>query len=77
VEELRRGYLKLSHLSKYADLSVTTLRGMLKEGLPYFKLEGLILVKLEDFDEYVERFKIGRSADDIVEEMLGQDVHKT
>jgi hypothetical protein len=51
--------LDLRGLSKYSSLGVPTLRDYLRSGgLPYFKLKGKILVRLSEFNNWMESFKI-------------------
>jgi len=51
--------LDLKRLSKYSSLGIPTLRDYLRSGgLPYFKLKGKILVRLSEFDDWIESFRI-------------------
>ena len=51
--------LDLKGLSKYSSLGVPTLRDYLRSGgLPYFKLKGKILVRLSEFNNWIESFRI-------------------
>ena len=51
--------LDLRGLSEYSSLGVPTLRDYLRSGgLPYFKLKGKILVRLSEFNAWMESFKI-------------------
>lgn len=68
--ELNGGYLKLRGLAVYSSLSVKTLRKFLREGLPCFRLDGVILVRISDFDEFISRYKLGRSAEELADEMM-------
>ena len=55
-------YFDLQGLSRYACIPVSTLRDyMRKEGLPYFKPRGKVLVKRSEFDKWLERYRIDRS----------------
>ncbi len=69
-----RGYLKLSGLADYSDLSVRTLRTAIKKrGLPYYKFDdGPIMVKISDFDEWMERYRVGSEAEDIAKGMVDE-----
>ena len=65
------GYLKLRSLSEYADLSVRTLRGLLKDGMPHYRVGGVILVKVSEFDEWVgDHYRAGFDAQAVARELL-------
>ncbi|MDH3719982.1 MAG: helix-turn-helix domain-containing protein [Desulfobacteraceae bacterium] len=52
--------LDLKSLSKYSSLGVGTLRDYIRSGgLPHFKLKGKILVRLAEFNNWVESFRVG------------------
>lgn len=55
------GYLPLKDLADYSGLSVRTLRDYLRDPvspLPYYQpAGGKVLVKREDFDAWMERFR--------------------
>ena len=68
---MTRGYLKLSSLCEYSDLSRRTLQGFLKSGqVPFIRLKGLILVKREDWDLFMDAHKEQGRTGQIVEDML-------
>ena len=51
--------LDLRGLSEHSSLGVPTLRDYLRSGgLPYFKLRGKILVRLSEFDQWLESFRV-------------------
>lgn len=66
-------YLDLRGLANYSALSVSCLRDHIrKSGMPFFKVEGKILVKQSEFDRWVERYR-GNTSEDLdklVDEML-------
>ena len=41
-------------------MAIPTLRDYMREGMPYFKLKGKILVKKSEFDEWLEAFRINK-----------------
>jgi hypothetical protein len=56
--------LDLKGLSEYSSLGVPTLRDYLRsDGLPHFKLKGKILIRVTEFDRWLERFRINRNQD--------------
>lgn len=70
-DEISPGYLKLSKLAIYSSLSVRTLRAAIKEkALPCFRLDGLILVQISDFDEWLGQYRVGSQAEKIAKEIL-------
>jgi hypothetical protein len=56
--------LDLKSLSEYSSLGVPTLRDYLRsDGLPHFKLKGKILIRVSEFDKWLEGFRINRNQD--------------
>lgn len=69
------GYLPLKDLAQYSGLSVRTLRVYLRDPvapLPYYQpAGGKVLVRREDFDAWMERFrKAGTSTVDAAVDAL-------
>ena len=65
--------LDLRGLSEYSSLGVPTLRDYLRSGgLPYFKLKGKILVRLSEFNSWMESFKIEpkQELDSLVDDVI-------
>jgi hypothetical protein len=56
-------YLDLKRLSIYSSLGVPTLRNYLKSGLPHYKLQGKILVKVEHFNLWMRQFFMNKKQD--------------
>ena len=70
--------LDLKRLSEYSSLGIPTLRDYLRSnGLPYFKLKGKILVRLSEFNNWLESFKVDTKpdldtlADDVLKSLKG------
>ena len=66
-------YFDLKNLSAYACLGVPTLRDYLRSGgLPHFKLKGKILVRLSEFDSWLESFRVDTKPDlnNLVDDVL-------
>jgi hypothetical protein len=65
-------YFDLKSLSAYSCLGVGTLRDYMREGLPYFKLKGKILVKRSEFDEWMQCYRVDRNQElnKIVEDVI-------
>ena len=73
--DVGKDYLSLRSLAEVSGLSVRTLRGYLTDPigpLPHFRTAGKILVKRTDFDEWIERFKVTKSAtlDAVVDDVV-------
>lgn len=54
------GYLDLKKISEYSSCSVSMIRRWLTDSvcpLPYHRLGGKILVKVEEFDNWIKNFK--------------------
>ena len=67
-----RGWAKVKEASKYAGVSVRTLRDWLKNGLRHSRVSaGMILVSYAAIDEYLVGFEVNSNqVDDIVDEMM-------
>ena len=65
-------WFKVKKAAKYCDLSERILRTHLKEGLPYSRVRGAILIKREWLDAYLESFRVEESnqLDKMVDEVL-------
>jgi len=71
-------YLDLRKLSGYSSLSVSTLRGYIKEGtLMYYKVKGKILVRKSHFDQWMRQFEVDRKKDldDLVDDVISRVKH--
>jgi len=56
--EDRNRLLDLPKLSGYSSMSVSSLRDYIKSGaLPSFKLRGKILVRISEFDAWIEGYR--------------------
>ena len=70
------GYLDLQALAAFSCCSVRWLRDRLADRthpLPYHRVEGKLLVKREDFDRWIDHYRVCQQPgelDRIVEEML-------
>jgi hypothetical protein len=54
----------LKSLSRHSCLGVPTLRDYIRSaGLPHFKLKGKILVRLSEFDSWLESFRVDTKPD--------------
>lgn len=65
--------LDLKGLSEFSSLGVPTLRDYLKAGgLPHFRLKGKILVRVSEFNDWLESFRVKtkQELDNIVDEVM-------
>ena len=61
---LKDQYFDLRGLSAYSSLKVPTIREHIRAGgLPAFKVKGKILVKMSEFDTWLEACRINKSQD--------------
>jgi hypothetical protein len=63
----------LRSLSQHSCLGVPTLRDYIRSGgLPHFKLKGKILVRLSEFNRWLESFRVDTKSDlnNIVDDVL-------
>jgi excisionase family DNA binding protein len=70
-----RGWLKINSAAEYCDRSPRTMRKWLKKGLKHSRVGGSILIKVDDLDEYLERFsetsdKVNEMVDRVVQDVL-------
>ena len=64
-------YFDLRGLSAYSAIAVGTIRDHIKaRGLPHFKLAGKILVKRSEFDTWVEKFRLTKNLNHIVDDVM-------
>ena len=63
-------YLSLKELQSYASVSKNTLKGWRKDGMPYYKVNRCILVRIGEFNDWMNRFRVGTSQD--LDAMLDQ-----
>jgi excisionase family DNA binding protein len=72
---MQQGWLKVKHAAKYADVSERTLRKWLKHKLRFSRLpSGLILIKSEWVDQFLERFIVSENEVDI--DLIVADIMK-
>lgn len=66
------GWAKIKTATSYAGVSQRTMRTWLKEGLKHSRLSsGMILIKYEWIDEYLESFGVSENQiDEIVDEVI-------
>lgn len=61
---LKDQYFDLRGLSVYSSVAVSTLRDYIKAGdLPCFKIKGKILIKLSEFDAWLEGYRFYKKQD--------------
>lgn len=62
---------KVKTIAERADVSPRTVRTWLKDGLPYSKVRGTILIKFQQLDAFLESYSVSdNEIDSIVEEVL-------
>ena len=62
---------KVKSVAERSDVSPRTVRTWLKEGLPHYKIRGIVLIKFEELDSFLESFSVsGNQVDEIVDEVL-------
>ncbi len=68
------GWLRVRDAAKYTGVSERTIRDWLTEGLSRSKVKGIVLIKVEWLDEWLNRFKVGKDQaekiDTLVDEVL-------
>ena len=60
---LKDKYFDLKGLSLYSSLGVSTLRDYIRKGLPCFKIGGKILIRMSEFDQWLQGFRLHKEQD--------------
>ena len=62
---------KVKTIAERSDVSPRTVRTWLKDGLPYSKIRGTILIKFDQLDAFLGSYSVSdNEIDNIVEEVL-------
>lgn len=56
-------YLSLAELAIYTSVAKNTLKKWLKDGMPYYKVNRCIRVRVDEFNQWMSRFRGGTSND--------------
>ena len=74
---MEQGWLRIKQAAEYCGVSERTVRSWLKEGLRFSRIKGIILIRIESLDSWLEKFavneKCGEEIDDIVNKILNDD----
>ncbi|MFZ0451220.1 MAG: helix-turn-helix domain-containing protein [Desulfatiglandaceae bacterium] len=72
-------YLDLPRLAEYSSLGLSTLRDHIRRGgLPAYKVKGKILIHRQEFDQWIQRFRVSKSqdldslVDEIIDDLKGK-----
>lgn len=75
---LKDQYFDLRGLSAYSSLGVPTIREHIKlRGLPAFKVKGKLLIRMSEFDKWIEGYRQNKTqdldtlVDGVMEELRG------
>ena len=69
-------YIDLKTLAKESSLSVYTLRKFVKKGLPHYRIGRKILVKPEDFDQWMEQYQKSENAKNEIDRIVKRALAK-
>ena len=58
-------YLDLKQLATYASVARNTLKKWLRSGMPHYKVGRCIRVRVDEFDNWMNQFRIGTSKPDL------------
>jgi len=64
-KEVTPEYLTLAELAIYASVAKNTLKKWLKIGMPYYKVNRCIRVRVDEFNGWMSRFRGGTSKPDL------------
>ncbi|MEA3417222.1 MAG: helix-turn-helix domain-containing protein [Thermodesulfobacteriota bacterium] len=68
---MNKSWGKVKTIAERSDVSARTVRTWLKEGLPYSKVRGTILIKFDQLDVFLESYSVSdNQIDSIVTEVL-------
>jgi len=59
------GYRSVKETSQYLGVSVKTLRGWMKEGLPYYQKGGVTVIKRAEADLWISKYRVQNGALDL------------
>lgn len=66
------GWLRIKQACLYCGVKERTLRSWLREGLPYSKIHGTILINVKNLDDFIQHFEVAENTvDRVVGEVLG------
>jgi len=51
-----QGFARLKTACEYADISMTTLKNWIRDGLRCTRIKGIVLIKYSDIDNYIDQF---------------------
>lgn len=73
------GWASTRNAAKYADVSVRTMRGLLKRGLKHSRVSsGMIRIRYSDIDEFFMQYQVSEDQiDKIVDEVLSGFTRKS
>jgi len=63
-------YLSLTELAIYASVAKNTLKKWLRDGMPHYQVNRCIRVRVDEFNSWMNRFRVGTSPD--LDAMLDQ-----
>ena len=66
------GWASIKNAAKYADVSVRTMRDLLKRGLKHSRVSsGMIRIRYSDIDEFFTQYQVSENQiDNIVDEVM-------
>ena len=70
---MKEGFCKSQALAKYLSLSRSTIRHLVSDGMPHYRIGSTILFKYDEVDDWMLKFKTaadGSAVDRMVDELL-------
>ena len=66
------GWLRPKNAAEYCNVSERTIHDFMNDGLKYIKRKGIVLIRVEDLDEYLSQYVVDDKVDvnDIVRDVL-------
>lgn len=58
VKEVPKRFMRMSEAAEYYSIGLTKFRTLLRESGAMYKIDGMILVNIDKFDEYLETFRV-------------------
>lgn len=65
MREASPEYLDLKQLSVYASVARNTLKKWLKSGMPHYRVGRCIRVRVDEFNDWMDGFRVGTSKPDL------------
>lgn len=71
-----REWLRIKDIPDYCGISERLAREWLKNGLRYSRIKGVVLIRRETLDSYIERFAVSQNLEDEIDRIADEVVRE-